>query len=80
MTFAQTTTVLLIITDAVARKQAVVGIAWPNGISQFCIITEYAAVSLAVWLIHVCIINAGISRGKDKSLINIKNNNTGAAC
>lgn len=70
---------LLIIMDAAVRKQAVVEIAWPNGVSLICIIIEYAAVCLAVWLIHVCIINAGMSRGKDKSSVNVKWN-TGAGC
>lgn len=65
---------LLIILDAALRKQAGVGIVWPSGISLICIITEYAAVCLTAWLIHVCIINAGMSRGKDKSLVNVKRN------
>lgn len=77
MSVARTIAVLLIIMDAAVRKQTVVEIAWPNGVSLFCIIIEYAAVCLAVWLIHVCIINAGMSRGKDKSSVNVKWN-TGA--
>lgn len=79
MSVAQTIAGRLIIMDATARKQAVVEIAWPNGVSLICIIIEYAAVCLAVWLIHVCIINAGMSRGKDKSSVNVKWN-TGAGC
>lgn len=79
MSVAQTIADFLIIMDAAVRKQAVVEIARPNGVSLICIIIEYAAVCLAVWLIHVCIINARMSRGKDKSSVNVKWN-TGAAC
>lgn len=71
---------LLIITDAAERKQAVVEMAWHNGVALICIIIEYAAVCLTVWLIHVRIINAGMSRGKDKSLVNVKWKKTGAGC
>lgn len=77
MSVAQTIADPLIIMDATVRKQAVVEIAWPNGVSLICIIIEYAAVCLTVWLIHVCIINARMSRGKDKSSVNVKWN-TGA--
>lgn len=72
MSVAQTIADRLIIMDAAARKQAVVEIAWPNGVFLICITIEYAAVCLTVWFIHVCIINAGMSRGKDKSLVNVK--------
>lgn len=80
MSVAQAIADRLIIMDAAARKQAVVEIAWHNGVSLICIIMECAAVCLTVWLIHVCIINAGMSRGKDKSLVNVKPKNTGVGC
>lgn len=72
MSVAQTIADHLIVMDAAVRKHAAVEIAWPSGVALFCIIIEYAAVCRAVWLIHVYIINAGMSRGKDKSSVHVR--------
>lgn len=48
MSVAETFADLLIIADAAERKQAVVEMAWHNGVALICIIIEYAAVCLTV--------------------------------
>lgn len=72
MSVAQATADLVIILNTAVRKQTALEIARPNGVSLICITIEYAAVGLTVWLIHVCISNAGMSRGKDKSSDKVK--------